>query len=178
MNAVVTKRPRRPSKPKKPIYFRVEKVVRPSTGEEIGALVPLTEWDSVAMRSRKYRTNTEVRATLTKPRNGWMLRIAHALGKLAIDYIEGYEHHGEDHHGAVKQLQRESGVFCEEVEFDLGPFGKVKAKQAQSISYDEMEDEDFNKLALALCAYVRDKYHGVPPGELEEIIAKIEASNA
>jgi hypothetical protein len=177
MNAALpspAKKLKRPAKPRKPIYFKVEKLVRPSTGEEVGALVPLTEWDSEAMRARKYKANTEVRALLSKPRNGWMLRIAHALGKLAIDYIEGYEHHGKDHHGAVKQLQIEAGVYCEEYALDLGPLGVVMAKQARSIAYDEMEDEDFNKFSLGLCAYVRGKYAGVPPDELAAIIIKIE----
>jgi hypothetical protein len=175
MTAAAARKPARPRKQQKPIYFVVEKLVRPSTGEEVGALVPLTQWDSAAMRARKYKAKTEVRATLTKPRNGWMLRIAHALGKLVIENVEGFEHHGEDHHGAFKELQRRSGICCEEMLLDLGQLGVVPVKQAQSIAYDEMEDEDFNKLAFGICAYIRNEFQGVPPEQLEEIIAKIEA---
>lgn len=172
--APATTKLKRAAKQKKPIYFVVRKLVDPKTGEELGALVPLTQWDSTAMRARKYRVGVEVRATLTKPRNGWMLRITHALGSLVIAHVEGFEHYGLDNHGAFKELQRKSGLCCEEYDLDLGPLGVIKAKQAQSISYDEMEDEDFNKLALGICAYIRNEYAGVPPSELEEIITKIE----
>jgi len=169
---------KRAVKQRKPIYFKVEKLVRPGTGEEVGALVPLSQWDAQAMRARKYRTNTEVRAVLTKPRNGWMLRITHALGGLAVANVEGFEHFGEDNHGAFKELQKRSGLCCDEMRLDLGTLGIVPVKVAQSIAYDEMEDEDFNKLALGVCSYIRDEFKGVPPEELEAIIVKIEEQNA
>jgi hypothetical protein len=177
VNAAAAK-PRKPAKQRKPIYFKVEKLVRASTGEEVGALVPLTEWDAQAMRARKYRKNTEVRALLTKPRNGWMLRITHALGGLVIANVEGFEHFGEDNHGAFKELQKRSGLCCDEMRLDLGTLGIVPVKVAQSISYDEMEDEDFNKLALGVCEYIRNEFDGVPPDDLEKIITKIEEQNA
>jgi hypothetical protein len=169
---------KRAAKPKKPIYFKVEKLVRPGTGEEVGCLVPLSQWDAQAMRARKYKVGTQVRAVLTKPRNGWMLRITHALGALAVAYIEGFEEYGEDSHAAFKRLQRDCGLCCEESQLDLGPLGTVTVKTPQSIAYDEMEDQDFNALALGVCAYIRNKYAGVPPDELAEIITKIEAQNA
>jgi hypothetical protein len=61
---------------------------------------------------------------------------------------------------------------------DLGTLGIVPVKVAQSISYDEMEDEDFNKLALGVCEYIRNEFDGVPPDDLEKIITKIEEQNA
>jgi hypothetical protein len=173
MNA---KAPKKAAKPKKPLYFKVEKLVRPETGESVGALVPLTEWDAQAMRDRKYKTGTQVRAILTKPRNGWMLRITHALGKLAIDYIEGFEE--KETHAAVKELQKRCGICCDEMQIDLGALGVVPVKVPQSMAYDEMEDQDFNKLALGICAHIRDEYKGVPPEALTEIIRKIEEQNA
>lgn len=169
---------KRKQKQKQPIYFVVRKVVDPSTGELIGALVPLTEWDVRAMRDRKYKVGTEVRAIMTKPRNGWMLRVTHLIGKIAIDHIEGFEMMAT--HDAVKKLQTDSGVCCDisSVEIDLTSLGigivKAPVKQAQSMAYDEMEDADFDKLALGICAYIRDKFAGVPPEELEKVIEKVE----
>jgi hypothetical protein len=70
--------------------------------------------------------------------------------------------------------QRESGVCCEEIDIDLGPLGKVKAKQARSIAFDDMSQEEFGELVLGVCAYIRERFHGVPPAALAEIIATVE----
>lgn len=172
MTAVAAKRKRTD----RPVYFRVEKLVRPDTGEEVGALVPMTQWDQRTMRDRKYFKGTELRADLKKRRNVKFHRLAHALGALIVDHVEGYE--TEDTHSALKRIQRECGTCCEEIEIDLGPLGKVKAQQARSIAFDEMEQGDFQKLVLDICAHIRKVCQGVPDSELSEIIASIEDGHA
>lgn len=173
MTAAAAKRTKRPDRP---VYFRVEKLVRPDTGEEVGALVPMTQWDQRTMRDRKYFKGTELRADLKKRRNVKFHKMAHALGALIVDHVEGYE--TEDTHSALKRMQRECGTCCEEIEIDLGPLGKVKAQQARSIAFDEMEQGDFQKLVLDICAHIRKVCQGVPDSELSEIIASIEDGHA
>jgi hypothetical protein len=175
MNAAIAKKPKA-SRPRRPVYFRVEKLVRPGTGEEVGALVPLTQWDQRAMRDRKYHVGSELRGELKKRRNVKFHKMAHALGALIVDHVEGYE--TEDTHGALKRMQRECGTCCEEIEIDLGPLGKVKAQQARSIAFDEMEQGEFQKLVLDVCAHIRKVCNGVPESELSEIIASIEDGHA
>jgi hypothetical protein len=155
-------------RPRKPLYLRVERLIRPDTGEEVGALVPLTQWDQRAMRERKLSVGTEVRAELKKPRNVKFHRLGHAIGTLLVDNVEGFE--SLDAHAAFKRVQLESGVQCEEIEVTLPELGAVKIKQARSIAFDEMEEEDFTNLfegvthyidqhyAADLCDAVRDEY--------------------
>lgn len=160
-------------KPDKPVYFEWQHVAVLETGEKKLALVAATQWDQAALRARGYKAKQLVRATLKRPRNNVFHRLAHALGTIAVENCEGFEE--MDAHDALKKLQRESGVCCEEIDFDLGPaFGIVKAKQAMSIAFDEMPEETFQLLVHGICAYLTEKYHGVPPGALSEIIAKIE----
>ncbi len=157
-----------------PVYFRVERLVRPETGESIGALVPLTKWDAKAMRERKYHIGKELRADLKGPRNIKFHNLAHALGDLVKDHADGFE--GMDAHDAIKKMQRESGVCCEQSEFDLGPpFGKVVIATPESIAFDEMLEERFSHLMQGLCAHIRKTYLGVPNEAIEEILLTVES---
>lgn len=155
-------------RPRKPLYLVVERLVRPSTGEEVGALVPMTQWDQRVMRERKLSVGTEVRAELKKPRSVKFHRLAHALGALLVDNVEGFEL--LDAHAALKRIQLEANVQCEEIEVTLPELGVVKIKQARSIAFDEMLEEDFANLfegvtdyidrhyAAGLCDAVADEY--------------------
>jgi hypothetical protein len=159
-------------KPDKPIYFEWQHVAVLETGERRLALVAATQWDQAACRARGYKAKQLVRAALKRPRNPKFHAMAHALGALMVAHCEGYEE--MDAHDALKKMQRESGVCCEEMEIDLGPLGIMTAKQARSIAFDEMDEAEFSTLVHGICQHLRDKYHGVPPGELSEIIATIE----
>jgi hypothetical protein len=158
---------------RRPIYFRVEKLMRPETGELVGALVPRFRCDQREMRDRKYSTGSEVRAELKKPRNPKFHRLGHALGELAVEHIEGFA--GTSAHDAVKRLQRECGVCCETMVLDLGTLGHVPVSVPRSISFDEMDEADFNALVHAICRHISTHYYqGTPPEEIEELIRKVE----
>jgi hypothetical protein len=155
-------------RPRKPLYLRVERLIRPDTGEEVGALVPMTQWDQRAMRDRKLSVGTEVRAELKKRRNVKFHRLAHALGALLVDNVEGFEL--LDAHDALKRVQREAGVQCDEMTLDIPGIGAVPVKVPRSMAFDEMPEEDFANLfegvahyidqhyAAGLCDAVRDEY--------------------
>jgi hypothetical protein len=187
MNAASAK-PRKASKPQKPLYFQARRalLVDHKTGEvlpeQVSVLAPLTQWDTRAMRDRGYKVGQTVRGRIERPRNPKFNGLAHALGALIADHCEGFE--GMDAHDALKKAQAESGICCEQstVEIDLTSLGigKVKApvSQPQSIAFDSMPEEDFSKLVLGVCQYLREKYHGVPPGEISEIIAAVEDGHA
>jgi hypothetical protein len=122
MNAAVRK-PKRAKRPDRPVYLRAQRVVIPETGEERMALLAETEWDAAALKSRGIKRNVVVRAILQRPRNGWMHKVAHVMGGLAKENIEGFER--LEAHDALKQLQRESGICCEEHEIDATPVVKA-----------------------------------------------------
>lgn len=151
-------RPRKVGKrAQRPIYCIVERLVRPSTGEEVGALVPRYQCDVKEMRVRRYAVGTELRADLKKPRNPKFHRLAHALGQLAVDHIEGFE--SLSAHDALKRLQRECGVQCESQELDLGPLlGKVPVSVPRSIAFDELDEGEFGELFAGVVLHIRKAY--------------------
>jgi hypothetical protein len=167
---------KKPKPPDKPLYFEWQHVAVIETGEHRLALVAATQWDQAALRARGYKAKQLVRASLKRPRNPKFNNLAHAIGTLCVEHCEGFE--GMDAHDALKKLQRQSGVCCEEIDIDLGPLGIVRATQAQSISFDSMDEEQFSKLVHGVCDYIRETFNGVPPGELSEIIAAVEDGHA
>ncbi len=183
-----------------PIYLTCEKLVRPSTGELVGAWVPYTAWDQRAMRDRKYHVGTVLRAEMKKPRNSKFNGLAHALGTLLKEHADGFE--GIDAHAVLKRLQLEADVFCEMEMMDASPIisavlaacealvgrkardilasalpaiKQVPVKRARSIAFDEMEEGEFGQLMTALCAHIRKEYLGVPNEAIEEILLTVES---
>ena len=141
---------------KRPVYFRVENLVRPATGEMVKALVCRSGVDRREMQSRKYRVGDEIRAELSKPRNIKFHGLAHALGQLAVDQIEGFS--DLNAHDALKRLQRESGVQCESQDLDVPGFGKLTINVARSIAFDEMDEGEFSELYQGVLEHIKRTY--------------------
>lgn len=145
---------------RRPIYMVVRKLVDPETGEELGALVPANGIDQRLMRERKFHVNREVRAELKQPREVWKHRLMHKIGMLIVDNVEGFEH--KDSHDAIKQIQADSGVCCDQETFviDLGQFGRheVTRNVPRSMAFDEMPEDEFERLFVGLTAWIGEKY--------------------
>jgi len=125
------------------------------------------------MRDRKYTVGSELRAELKKPRNAGFHRLAHAIGGMVVANLDDFA--DLDHHAAVKRLQRECGVCCDEIELDLGPVGKVVAKQPRSIAFDEMEEAEFQELVQAIYNHIAKKYWpDMSPESVEEMVLAFE----
>src|SRR5690606_8542853 len=93
---------------------------------------------------------------LKQPREAWKHRLIHKIGALMVDNVEGWEH--LDSHDAVKRLQRESGVCCEELEIDVPGVGRLMVKQAESLAFDEMENDRFETLFNGITKHIGDHY--------------------
>lgn len=141
---------------KRPVYLVVRKLIDPETGELVGALVPANLIDQRLLRERKFNVGREVRAELKQSRNPAFHRLAHALGHLLVDNVEGFE--GLDAHGALKRVQAASGICCEPLEIDLGPLGNVSVQQPRSIAFDEMDEAEFGEFFRGICDYIDRHY--------------------
>lgn len=141
---------------RRPVYLVVRKLMDPDTGEVIGALVPAHPIDQRLLKERKFHVNREVRAELKQPRNAAFHRLAHAVGHLLVDNVEAFR--DLDAHAALKRVQTESGVCCEPLEIDLGPLGKVQVKQARSLAFDELEEDEFRTFFDGITAYIGEHY--------------------
>lgn len=146
----------RAKRARQPVYLTVKKLVDPDTGELVGALVPEHDVDARLLRERKFHTGRSVRAELKQPRVEWQHRLIHKIGHLVVDNVEGWEQ--LDAHDAVKRLQRESGTCCEEIEIDVPGVGRLMVKQAESLSFDEMEQDRFQVLFDGITEHIGRRY--------------------
>lgn len=145
---------------KRPMWVKVRKLVDPETGELIGALVPAHHSDASEMRARKMHTGDVLRIDPKKRRNPKFFRLAHALARHVAENVDGFETEvaAEDWHKALKRLQRESGIGCEEQQIEIPGVGTLVAKVAQSLSFDSMDEGDFNRVFRGLAEHVCRTY--------------------
>ena len=119
----------KPTKPRPmPVYLVLRRLVDPATGREVAAFVPSSDADRSILRERDFRINTKIRADLKQPRN--------------------------PSHDAIKALQLESGVYCDEEQFDIPGLGQLTRKTPRSLSYDSMGEEIFQDFWRQCCAYL------------------------
>lgn len=137
-----------------PVYFRWREL-RDANGNRIMALICADAAAQAQCAERGYRQNDLVRGELTKPRDLGQHRRAHAIGTMALQ-IEGFTGTAHD---ALKRLQRETGVCCEPMEIDLGPvLGKVTVQVARSLSFDELDEGEFQTLCAAIYDRIASEY--------------------
>lgn len=137
---------------RQPVYFVVRRLVDPATGEEVGALVPQHEVDRQLMRERSYITGSALRAQLSKARNVKFHRLAHQLGVLIAENIDGYD--GLGGHEALKRMQAESGVACDETRTPVHGLGVLVSRRAQSLAFDEMDEGEFGRFFDGICRHI------------------------
>lgn len=149
----------RAKRARRPIYLVVRRLVDPATGEEVGALVPANSIDQRLLRERRFAVDREVRAELKQPRNAAFHRLAHAVGHLLVDNVEGFRDLSA--HEALKRVQMDAGVCCDLVELDLGPLGRVPVKQPRSLAFDELSEDEFRLFFDGITAHIGEYYAGV-----------------
>jgi hypothetical protein len=141
---------------RRPIYGTIERVAVLSTGEERLAILASHPIDRRLMKERGFNRGDEVRLEVKRPRNVKFHRLLHAIGQVMVDNVDGWENLNS--HDAIKRLQRESGVCCEEVEIDIPGMGKLLAKQAESLAFDEMPPERFELLFNGITDHIDKTY--------------------
>lgn len=164
----------------RPIFFSVERVVLLETGEEIGALVPMTKWDRRSMRERKFHVGSEWRGEMKRARNLGFYRKAHVLGAWLADHVEGFEGLGQ--HDALKRLQELSGIGCvtEMFHAELPGGGSLEFKRVvpESLNFEDMDEGRWNELWTAWIEWLRREKWGsldaVQVEDVEALIAKPE----
>lgn len=98
--------------------------------------MPSSDADRSILRERDFRINTKIRAELKQPRNPRFNGLVHGLGRVLSQNIDRFS--GKQSHDAIKALQLESGVYCDEEQFDIPGLGQLTRKTPRSLSYDSM----------------------------------------
>lgn len=128
------------------IYFRVVK----------GALVPSDNYATSKLRERGYRTGDLIAAELFKLRNPKFNRLVHRIGQLVVANIESFA--GLDAHLAIKRLQIEGRVACEEIGVMVANYGMVIQLIPRSLSFDSMDEGEYQQAARGICRTIAERY--------------------
>ena len=137
-------------------YFEVRRMIDPATGEEVGCLVPRSQSDRRMLRDKAIKTGDVVRLPVRKPRNEKYNRLAHALGRLVVEQIDGFQN--ENAHSALKRMQADSGVMCESVVYAIPGVGNLTRTEPRSLAFDEMDEADFRLFMQGICRHIVERY--------------------
>lgn len=167
-----TKKPKRRARP---VWLRVETLVRPDTGEEVPAFVPAHAMDRDECRRRKYKRGLVLKGELKQRRDPTNWRRMHALAAWVAQNVDGFEElaAAEDWHGVLKRLQAESGVACEPMELDLGALGKHEVKVPCSLAFDELDETECKRVHQGISQHVVRRYFGELDQRAQDEITKM-----
>ena len=143
------------------IYFRVEK----------GMLVPADNYAASKLRERGYRMGDLLSAELTKPRNPKFNRLVHRIGQLVTANIDAFS--GLDAHKAIKRLQIEGKVACDEIGISIAGYGMMMQLIPRSLSNESMDEGEYQQAARGICRTIAERYW---PSLTEDAIAEMAES--
>lgn len=170
-----------------PIGLRVVQMADPDTGALRRVLTAATASDADRLRTKGNKVGDLVFARMTKPRNPGFHRLAHAIGKLAVENIDAFVH--MEPHQALKRLQIESGAGCDLMQVQLqsvwsqvlgfievnigrpvadmlrlameamGLKGQlITVAVPRSLSYDSMDEIEFKAVVKTICKHMSITY--------------------
>lgn len=128
------------------IYLRVAR----------GCLEPADECQRSKLRERGYRTGDLLAAELTKPRNPKFNRLVHQLGRLVVSNIEAFS--GLDAHTAIKRIQIEGKIACDEIGINVPGYGVVIQLIPRSLSFESMDEGEFHAAARGISRTIAERY--------------------
>jgi hypothetical protein len=143
------------------IYFRVDK----------GMLVPADNYAASKLRERGYRMGDLLSAELTKPRNPKFNRLVHRIGQLVTANIDAFS--GLDAHKAIKRLQIEGKVACDEIGISIAGYGMMMQLIPRSLSNESMDEGEYQQAARGICRTIAERYW---PSLTEDAIAEMAES--
>ena len=143
---------------KEPIYVRVEN----------GVLVPADVFARKQLERKKLKEGSVLKAYISKLRNPRFNRLVHKLGILVAENIDAFA--GLDAHTAIKRLQIEGRIACDEIGVMVPGFGMVIQFIPRSMSFDSMDESEYHEAAKQICRLIADRYWpSLEPERIEQM---------
>lgn len=120
-----------------------------------GGYAPADASAASALRG-KHRIGDLVFAEFTKPRSPGFHRLAHQLGSMLAENLDAFD--GMEAHAVLKRLQIEADVGCEHLALNYPGIGPVMYRQARSLSYESMDQDEFRAVIAGMCQHVAKSY--------------------
>jgi hypothetical protein len=134
-----------------------------------GALAPADSYTAQRLRDKGFHIGDLVGIEIRKIRNPGFHRLAHALGDFMVKNVETFENLNA--HTALKRLQREDGVACDDFHSEVGG-EKMLIRVPRSLSFESMDDGEFHEVYGAMCRHVAKTYfEGL---DEEQVVAMVE----
>lgn len=121
-----------------------------------GRLAPADPYAQSKCRERGYRTGDLLAAELVKPRNPKFNRLVHRIGQIVVANIEAFA--GLDAHQAIKRLQIEGKVACDEIGINVANYGMVIQLIPRSLSFESMDEGEYQQAARGICRTIAERY--------------------
>ena len=80
----------------------------------------------------------------------------HRIGQLVVANIDAFQ--GMDAHTALKRIQLEGNIACEQLALTMPNVGVVMAKVPRSLSFESMDEGEYQDVARSMCRYVAERY--------------------
>ena len=123
---------------------------------ERGSLIPADNYQAEKLRLRKFKIGQIVNCVIMKMRNPKFNKLSHALGKLVVQNVEGFENY--DAHLAIKRLQIEGRIACDEIGINIPGYGMAVQYIPRSLSFESMDEEEFQDTMKAISRFLAVKY--------------------
>lgn len=94
--------------------------------------------------------------TAHKPRSPQYHRAVHRLCSFLCEHLDAFK--GMDAHSALKRLQLESRLYCDETQLTIKDFGVVRHLIPQSISFESMDESEFRAFFKVLADHVAETH--------------------
>lgn len=142
----MTDKPKPKKRKPETIYLRVEQ----------GALVPADGYARNQLKAKGYHTGDVLSAVLKKLRSAGFNRLVHRIGRLVVANIDAFA--GIDAHMAIKRLQIEGKVACDEVGILIQGYGMTVQFIPRSLSFESMDEGEYREAARGICRTIAERY--------------------
>lgn len=107
------------------------------------------------LRERSYRLGEEVMLEVYKARNPKFNGYAHKFAEMLAQNLDAFT--GMNPHAVLKRLQLEANVGCDEMAL-LGEFGQYLHRIPRSLSFESMEEGEFQEVIGGMARHVVKRY--------------------
>lgn len=121
-----------------------------------GGFAPADIGTANRLRDKGFKVGDLTFAEFKRPRNPGFHRLVHAFGEILVQNIEAFE--ALNSHTVLKRLQLESGAGCDEMAILFDGIGPCMYRIPRSLSYESMDESEFQEVFKAMCRYVVKKY--------------------
>ena len=135
-----------------------------------GGIAPENSYVAGRLNAKSYKVGDILLISATKPRLPWYHRYAHKIAQLVIQNVERFRQY-TDPHLVLKTLQAESGIGCEIIILKIPKVGFVEQRLPHSLSFERMEQGEFEETVKGLCRHIGEEYMGgMSPEQVQAMI--------